>query len=71
VLHQAVIGEQALVGAGAVVSPRTEVPPRAKALGIPAKVRPDAVDPDIEIAIGAASYVERAKQYRADLRRLD
>ena len=71
VLHQAVVGEGALVGAGAVVSPRTDVPPRAKALGVPAKVRPDAVDPDVEIALGAASYVERAKQYRTELRRLD
>jgi carbonic anhydrase/acetyltransferase-like protein (isoleucine patch superfamily) len=71
VLHQAVVGPGALVGAGAVVSPRTQVPARAKALGVPAKVKPDAVDPESEIQMAALSYVERGRQYRKELRRLD
>ncbi|HEY8527773.1 MAG TPA: gamma carbonic anhydrase family protein [Acidimicrobiales bacterium] len=71
VLHQAVVRTQALVGAGAVVSGGTEVPSRAMALGIPAKIRPDAVDPATMIEPGAASYVERGRQYRKELRRLD
>lgn len=41
------------------------------ALGIPAKVRPDAVDPDRMIRPGMLGYVERAAHYRAQLRRLD
>jgi carbonic anhydrase/acetyltransferase-like protein (isoleucine patch superfamily) len=71
VLHEAVVRRQALVGAGAVVSGGVEVPERAMALGVPAKIRPDAVDPKTMIEMGAASYVERAKLYRDQLRRLD
>ena len=71
VLHQAIVRTEALVGAGAVVSGGMEVPSRAMALGVPAKIRPDAVDPDTMIRLGMLSYVERAAQYRAELRRLD
>ena len=71
VLHHAIVRTEALVGAGAVVSAGTEVPSRAMALGIPAKIRPDAVDPETMIRLGMLSYVERAAQYRAALRRLD
>ena len=43
VLHDAVVRSGGLVGAGAVVSNGTEVPARAMALGIPAKMKLDAV----------------------------
>jgi carbonic anhydrase/acetyltransferase-like protein (isoleucine patch superfamily) len=71
VLHDAVVRSGALVGAGAVVSGGVEVPSGAMALGIPAKIRPDAVDPDMMIRPGMLSYVERGRQYRGQLRRLD
>ena len=70
VLHDAVVRAGALVGAGAVVSDRTEVPSRAMALGIPAKMRLDAV-PDGVIQVAADAYVENGRQYREQLRRLD
>lgn len=70
VLHEAVVRTEALVGAGAVVSGGMEVPSRAMALGIPAKIRHDAVDPHTMIRPGMLSYVERAAQYRAGLRRI-
>lgn len=70
VLHEAVVESGALVGAGAVVSGGTVVPSGAMALGIPARIRPDAVTREM-IAVGMASYVERAKRYRRELRRLD
>lgn len=70
VLHNAVVESGALVGAGAVVSGGTVVPARAMALGIPAKIRPDAVTPEM-ISLGMQSYVDRARRYRDDLRRLD
>lgn len=70
VLHGAVVESVALVGAGAVVSGGTVVPSHAMALGIPAKIRPDAVTEDM-IRLGMASYVERARRYRTDLRRID
>lgn len=71
VLHAAVVRSGALVGAGAVVSGGLEVPSRAMALGIPAKIRTDAVDPDRMIRPGMLSYVERGAWYRKQLRRLD
>ena len=70
VLHKAVVESGALVGAGAVVPGGTVVPARAMALGLPAKIRPDAVTPEM-ISRGAQSYVERGHRYRAELRRLD
>jgi hypothetical protein len=40
------------------------------ALGVPAKIRPDAVAPESMIRPGMLSYVERGAYYRANLRRL-
>lgn len=71
VLHHAVIRTEALVGAGALVPRGMEVPSRAQALGVPAKLRPDSVDPELMVGLAAKLYVERAATYRAKLRRLD
>jgi carbonic anhydrase/acetyltransferase-like protein (isoleucine patch superfamily) len=71
VLHGAVVRTQALVGAGALVPGGMEVPSLAQALGVPARIRPDSVDPELMIDLGAASYVERSARYRKELRRLD
>lgn len=70
VLHRAVVGTGALVGAAALVPNGMEVPPGAIAVGVPAKVRPDAADRD-DIAANAAGYVENGRRYRKELRRLD
>lgn len=70
VLHDVVVGSGALVGAGAVVSDRMQVPARAMALGVPARMRPDAV-PDGVVQLAADLYVENAERYRRELRRLD
>jgi carbonic anhydrase/acetyltransferase-like protein (isoleucine patch superfamily) len=65
------LGPEASVWPGAVVSGGVEVPARALALGVPARIRPDAVDPDRMIRPGMLSYVERGARYRKLLRRLD
>jgi carbonic anhydrase/acetyltransferase-like protein (isoleucine patch superfamily) len=70
VLHRAVIRSGALVGSNAVVPNGMEVPPGAMALGVPAKIRENAVPPDA-IEEPMRSYVERAARYRAQLRPLD
>ena len=70
VLHDALVRSGALVGAGAVVSNGQEVPSKAMALGIPAKMRLDAVPHDL-IALAADLYVENGRRYKAQLRRLD
>lgn len=70
VLHRAVIGAGAVVGANALVPNDTEVPPRAMALGVPAKIREDAVPADAN-SPGAAAYVWNAGRYAEQLRRID
>lgn len=70
VLHNAVVRSGALVGANAVCSTNFEVPSGAMALGIPAKLRHDAVEISM-IKASAEFYVERGHRYRKELRRLD
>lgn len=70
VLHRVVVRSGALIGAGAVVAPGTEVPARAMALGVPAKIRPDAVAPgSFDEAVGR--YVANGARYARELRRID
>lgn len=71
VLNGAVVESQALVGAGALVNGSLVVPSRAMALGVPAVIKPDRVDPATQIELGMRLYIERAATYRRDLRRLD
>lgn len=70
VLHHAIVRAGALVGAGALVPNNMEVPSNAMALGVPAKIRPDSVDPD-GIALAVAAYVANIGIYKSGLRRLD
>jgi carbonic anhydrase/acetyltransferase-like protein (isoleucine patch superfamily) len=70
VLHRAVVRSGALVGAGAVVGNGVEVPALAQALGVPARIRTDAVRPGA-FADSVAKYVANGHRYRAELRRLD
>ncbi len=70
VLHRAVVRAGALVGGSAFVPNDMEVPSGAMALGVPAKVKPDAV-PAGMITRLAQGYVANGRRYRAELRRLD
>ena len=69
VLHRVVVRTGALVGAGAVVTNGTEVPARALAVGVPAKVKPDAVAPGA-FADSVERYVANGHRYRSSLRRI-
>jgi carbonic anhydrase/acetyltransferase-like protein (isoleucine patch superfamily) len=70
VLHRVVVRRGALVGASALVPNDTEVPSRAMALGVPARIRPDAVaEGAFEHAVDL--YVRNGHWYRAELRRLE
>lgn len=70
VLHRAVVHSGALVGAGAVVPNDMDVPARSMALGVPAKIRPDTVNPQ-DIIEQAAGYVANAEYHNARTRRID
>jgi carbonic anhydrase/acetyltransferase-like protein (isoleucine patch superfamily) len=70
VLHRVVVRAGALVGAGALVPNGTEVPPRAMALGVPCRIKEDAVaEGAFDYAV--ERYVHNGHWYRAELRRLD
>jgi carbonic anhydrase/acetyltransferase-like protein (isoleucine patch superfamily) len=70
ILHRAVVRTGALVGAGAVVPNDMDVPSGAMALGVPAKIRENAV-PAGTFDDNVAGYVANGKRYRSELRRLD
>jgi carbonic anhydrase/acetyltransferase-like protein (isoleucine patch superfamily) len=73
VLHLAVIRAGALVGAGALIPPRMEVPSGAQAIGVPAKVRPGQSDGAAQaaaIAEAVRKYVENGARYRTGLRQI-
>ncbi|HBZ71859.1 MAG TPA: gamma carbonic anhydrase family protein [Deltaproteobacteria bacterium] len=65
VLDGAEVGEEALVGAGSVVTPGTKIPPRALALGTPARVvRLLSPGEREEQRVRAHHYVELARAHR-------
>jgi carbonic anhydrase/acetyltransferase-like protein (isoleucine patch superfamily) len=70
VLHWAVIGTGATVGANAVVPNHMVVPPGALALGVPAKILEGKSDVAM-IRFSGNEYINNARRYRASLRRLD
>jgi carbonic anhydrase/acetyltransferase-like protein (isoleucine patch superfamily) len=70
VLHRAHVGRGAVVGAGAVVTADTVVPPLAMALGVPATIKLNAVEPGFT-KWNISMYVHNAARYPKDLRRLD
>jgi carbonic anhydrase/acetyltransferase-like protein (isoleucine patch superfamily) len=69
VLHDVIVRSGGLVGAGAVVSNGSEVPARAMALGIPARMRLDAV-PAGTFTPAVEMYVRNGARYKAELTRL-
>ncbi len=70
VLHRVHVHSGAVVASNAVVLNDMVVPARALALGVPAKIRPDAADPALA-PDGARNYVARTERYRRELRRID
>jgi carbonic anhydrase/acetyltransferase-like protein (isoleucine patch superfamily) len=69
VLHRAIVGEGAVVAGNAVVLDDTVVPAGALVVGVPGQIRPGAARPEMA-ASGAALYVQEARRYKRDLRRL-
>ncbi|SIS07638.1 gamma carbonic anhydrase family protein [Williamsia sterculiae] len=71
VLNGSRIGSGAIVGAGAVVPFGFEVPERAMALGVPAKIRAGYEVPNGHLDLNVDLYAANAAHYRDNLRRLD
>lgn len=64
VMNGVVVGYQSVVGAGAVIPPNTEIPPRSLVVGVPAKVTKELSESD---AAGnkywAEKYVRVTRKY--------
>ena len=69
VLHRAVVRSGGFVAAGAVVSPGTDVPSGAIAMGVPAKIKLDAAPVEL-IEASVLAYAENTHWYNAELRRI-
>jgi carbonic anhydrase/acetyltransferase-like protein (isoleucine patch superfamily) len=70
VVRGAVIRSGSLVGANALVPGGMEVPTAAMALGVPARLREDTVEPG-QFDPAVASYIERGRRFREEQRRID
>ena len=67
ILHEAEIGDYAVVGALSLVLERTKVPPRTLIAGSPASVRKELTDEAVEMLRASANhYVELASRYRTE-----
>jgi carbonic anhydrase/acetyltransferase-like protein (isoleucine patch superfamily) len=64
VLNGAVVGAHSLVAAGAVVLEGTVIPPRSLVAGVPAKVRRELTDDEVDaLTRNATGYADRAIAY--------
>ncbi|MEV4054103.1 gamma carbonic anhydrase family protein [Amycolatopsis sp. NPDC049688] len=71
VLNGSVIEDGGMVGAGAVLSYGSHVKTGEIALGVPGKTRENTSFSAENIAMVVDSYVQRARRFKAELRRLD
>jgi carbonic anhydrase/acetyltransferase-like protein (isoleucine patch superfamily) len=66
VLNKVVVGRGSLIGAGAVVSEGTVIPPDSLVLGVPGKVvKTLTAEARTRMAEGAKHYVELRERHRA------
>jgi carbonic anhydrase/acetyltransferase-like protein (isoleucine patch superfamily) len=70
VLNGTTVRANAVVAAKALVASGMEVPSGSTAMGVPAKIRPHALAPEL-IKAAVDVYRENAKRYRTSLRRID
>jgi gamma-carbonic anhydrase len=60
-LNNVVVGEYSIVGAGALITEGTKIPPRSLVLGIPGKVKRPITD---EEATSIDEYARRYHEYK-------
>src|SRR5215813_4394574 len=61
------IGTMSLVAAGSLVSPGTVIPPRSLVMGLPAKVKRELTEAEVnDLSVFWKNYVEYTKMYKAE-----
>lgn len=64
VLDECVIEDTCLIGAGALVSPRSKIPTRSMVLGMPAVIKRELKDSEVEMILAnAQEYVDMKNDY--------
>lgn len=64
-LDECLIGQGSVIAAGAVVSPKTLVPPRTLMMGVPAKAKRSVSDDEFqEILYSSQNYVRYAQEHK-------
>jgi len=67
VLDDVHVGALSIVAAGALVSPGTVIPPRSLVMGLPAKVKRELTDAEVnDLSVFWKNYVEYTKMYKAE-----
>lgn len=68
ILNDAVIGEGSIVAAGALIPERMKIPPGSLVMGMPAKVRRQVSEQELEgVRLSARNYFEYKESYLAEL----
>jgi carbonic anhydrase/acetyltransferase-like protein (isoleucine patch superfamily) len=71
ILNNAVIGKNCLIGAGALITEGKQIPDQSLVVGSPARIVRQLTIADVEnMHAISKSYVQRAVEYRRDLKRL-
>jgi len=67
VLDDVRVGAFSLVAAGSLVSPGTVIPPRSLVMGLPAKVKRELTEAEVnDLSVFWKNYVEYTKMYKAE-----
>src|SRR5215813_11775966 len=67
VLDDVRVGAQSLVAAGSLVSPGTIIPPRSLVMGMPARVKRELTEAEVnDLSVFWKNYVEYTKMYKAE-----
>ncbi len=67
VLDDVRVGALSIVAAGALVSPGTVIPPRSLVMGLPAKVKRELTDAEVnDLSVFWKNYVEYTNMYKAE-----
>jgi carbonic anhydrase/acetyltransferase-like protein (isoleucine patch superfamily) len=70
ILDNATIGEQCIIGAGAVVTENMSVPPNSVVLGVPGKIRRRVTKEEVQqLRERAVRYVEYKNTYLQDVQK--
>ena len=71
IMNNVSIGEESIIGAGALIPENTVIPPRSLVVGVPAKIRRNLLDKEIQnLHASYQRYIEYSKGYQTKVFKL-